>query len=102
MRGKKRSSSACDINTFSSGLKYTEEKEVGRGVDDEFDERLLGEPAPVARRGDHVDETEDGELDGNLERLDQLAQHGSAAEAGQALVPDGPQQLLHVGVCYEL
>lgn len=65
-------------------------------MDDKLDEWQLGEPSPLASRRNHVNEAKNGELYGNLERFHQLSQHGSSPEAGQALVPDGAEQLLHI------
>ena len=69
---------------------------------DKLDERSPHGAPHVTVRRDDVAEGEEREQHADPDDLDHLEQHVLAAEAGQALIPDGRQQLLHVRVRDEL
>lgn len=68
---------------------------------DELDEGVSHEDAAVAARADHVGQAVDGEHEPEAAELDRLAEDVHPPPAGQALVPDGGQELLDVGVGHE-
>lgn len=69
---------------------------------DELDEGLPHR-LPHHRVGCHdVGDGEERKEDPDADDFQGLQDHIFSAEAGQALVPDGGQQLLDVGMCYEL
>ena len=69
---------------------------------DKLDERFAHGASHAAVRCDDVADGEEGEEHADPDDLYHLQQHVLPPEAGQALVPDGRQQLLHVRVCHEL
>lgn len=80
----------------------TQEEHVGSAVGDELDEGLLEELSLVGVGGEHVGHRQHGKHGGELDHLHQLADHVLAAEPWQTIVPDGAEELLHVGVSHEL
>lgn len=69
---------------------------------DELDEGLPHR-LPHHRVGCHdVGDGEERKKDAYADDFQGLQDHIFSAEAGQPLVPDGGQQLLDVGMCYEL
>lgn len=71
-------------------------------MDEELHEGLAYELATLALWGDHVDHAVEREQQSHLDDLRELLHDGHPAEAGQTVVPESGQQLLHVGVCHEL
>ena len=65
---------------------------------DELDKRFLDETALFRVWSHDVEHRVDGEFAGDSKRLQHLTYQGFTPEAGQTLVPDGTQQLLHVGM----
>ena len=80
----------------------TEEEEVRCRLTDELDERFLDEAALLRVWSHDVEHGMDRELTGYTCSLNKLTHHGLTPEAGQTLVPDGAQQLLHVWMCHKL
>lgn len=68
----------------------------------ELDEGLAQRAAGGGVRRRDVGQRVQREHDADAHHLRRLQQHVLAAEPGHALVPDGRQQLLHVGVRHEL
>ena len=65
---------------------------------DEFDERLVAVASPGGLGRHHVHSGVDGKEGADLADLDQLTEHALPPEAGHTVIPDGAEQLLHVGV----
>ena len=79
-----------------------EEGEVGGGVADKLDEGFLDEEAQRALWRQQVHQGEDGEEEPDDEAGDQFDHPVAAAPAREAVVPQGGQQLLAVGLSHEL